>query len=330
MSSSSGTPIMEPSTIERTPTWRRLLTATMVAVLLLLAGVAACAENEDPKETVESLRAKSPTLKDKKRLRIGVRGEVPFLYYVDSKGGRSGFEIEIARALAAELGFTEDRIDWVPVRTLAERLSVLQRDGADIVVANFSMTKDREEIVNFAGPYLLVPQAVLVRRDRKLPLRTISDLRTPAVRVCTVSSSTAERALKAKGIRTQPVDTNADCMRGMKERRFDAFSTDLPLLAGLREDDRLKTGADLFDILEVAIADTEERIGVAVANEDEPLRQLLRYFLDRWQQQGEGSPWLIAYDRTLGQLRLDAKYRSQPHVENPPDLADFDDKAVRG
>lgn len=329
MSVSSGTPIMERSVMDRAPAWRRLLTASMVTALFVLAGVAACAEEKDPRATVGSLQAKSPTLKDKKRLRIGVRGEVPFLYYVDGKGTRSGFEIEIAKALAAELGFPEDRIDWVPIKILSERFSILQRNGADLVVANISMTRDREDLVNLAGPYLLVPQAVLVRRDRTRPLESINDLRAKGVRVCTVSSSTAERSLKAKGIRTQPVDTNVACMQGMKKGQFDAFSTDLPVLAGLREDDRLKTGADTFDILEVAVADTEERIGVAVANEDEPLRQLLRYFLDRWQKQGEGSPWLVAYDRTLGQLRLDAKYRSQPYVESPPDLADNDSKGVR-
>lgn len=306
--------------------WRGALTALSVSVMLVLVGTAACTERATPKETVESLRAKSPTLRDKARLRIGVREDVPYMFYLDpATKERSGFEIEIAKELAKELGYREDRIDWVPIRTLPERIAVLQNNRADMVMANFSMNPEREALVDFAGPYQIVPQAVLVRRDRRKPLETIADLRAAGVRVCTTTGSTSEAALAAKKIESEPVDTNADCMNGMTAGRYDAFSTDLPILAGLMQADK-----DTFEILEMAIADSNERIGAAVPNGDTAMRSLVAYFLDRWQKESTvASPWLRAYDATIGPL-LDPKYRSQPLVENPPVLADYDSKAPQG
>jgi glutamate transport system substrate-binding protein len=306
-----------------TSNWRKSITAVSVTLMLVLVGAAACTEQATPKETVESLRAKSPTLANKARLRIAVREDVPYLFYFDPQTKvRSGFEIEIARAMAQELGYPEDRIDWIPVRTLPERLDVLQQNRADMVVANFSITPDREQLVDFAGPYVLVPQAVLVRHDRTKPLETIADLRAPGVKVCTTTGSTSERALKEKGINPEPVDTNVECMVGLRSGRYDVFSTDLPVLAGLRGTER-----DTFDLLETAIADSSERIGIAVPNNDSAMRDLVAYFLDKWQRGAPAvNPWLRAYDRTIGPL-LDPKYRSQPLVDHPPQLADFDSKA---
>jgi glutamate transport system substrate-binding protein len=312
--------------------WRSAITAASVTVLLVLGGVAGCTDRATPRQSVQTLRAKSPTLQKtlqrNGRLRIAVREDVPSMFYKDPvTGRRSGFDIEIAKAVAAELGYPEDRIEWVVIRTLPDRLSVLQADQADMVLADFSMTDEREKYVDFAGPYLLVPQAVLVRRDRPKPLRTIADLRAADVRVCTSTGSTSEQALKDQSIVPLPLDTNADCMAGMKRGDYDAFSTDLPILAGLRAADRDATA--MFEILEMAVAKTDERIGIAVPNNDRWLRDLVAHILDTWQKgPPEQSSWLRAYDRTIGPL-LEPRYRSQPPVDNPPAVADYESKAPR-
>jgi glutamate transport system substrate-binding protein len=272
------------------------------------------------------LRAKSPTLRDKARLRIGIREGVPLMGYRDPKTGvRSGFDVELATALARELGYTGDRVEWVTLTTVSDRIAALQDNRADMVLANLSMTREREELVDFAGPYMLVPQAVMVRRDRAKPLGTIADLRAPGVRVCTGTGSTSEKALTAKGITPDPVDTNTQCMEGMRSKKYDAYSTDLPILAGFVLGEK-----DTFEILEMAIADYSERIGIALPNGDSALRALIAHFLNRWQKgPPAASPWLLAFDRTIGQA-LDRKYRSQPLVDDPPQLADYDSKAPQG
>lgn len=306
---------------------RTVVTALSATALVGLAGAGSCAERKAPKETVDTLRAKSRTLQNRTRLRIGVREDVPFMS-IKVNGEHSGFEIELAREMAGALGFGPDRIDWVPVKTLPERISVVG-DNADMVLANVSITPERAERVEFAGPYQLIPQAVLVHRDRTKALETLPDLRAPGVRVCTTTGSTSAEALKLKGITPDLYDTNADCMAKMGQRQYDAFSTDLPILAGMREDDRSKTGKQAYDILEMAIADFHEQIGIATPKGDTALRDLVAYFLDRWYRLGQetgNSPWLRAFDRTIGPL-MASKYRSQPRVLNPPDLEDYGSKA---
>lgn len=307
--------------------WRAALTAVSATILFVFVGAVACARQVEPKETVESLRAGSPTLRDKTRWRIAVRDSLPLISYRDRATGKfSGFDIEIAKAVASELGFDEEKIDWVVVSNNTERLSFVQNGNVDMTVAALTMTPEREQLVDFAGPYLLVPQAMLVRRQRTKPLDTIADLRPKDVRVCTLTSSTSALALQAKGITPEPVNTHNQCMEGMRSGKYDAYSTDLTILIGFLSN---KSDYEKFEISDLAIADTVERIGVATPNSDESLRKLISYILERWRTgPKESSPWLHAYDRTIGSL-LDAKYRSQPLVDNPPNLADYDSKVPR-
>ncbi|HZN17817.1 MAG TPA: transporter substrate-binding domain-containing protein [Micromonosporaceae bacterium] len=306
---------------------RTALTAVSATLMLVLVGAVACTQDAKPDETVESLRAGSPTLRDKTRWRIVVRHSLPLLGEQDKRTGEyKGFDIEIAKAVAAELGFDESKIDWVRFSTNDERLTLLQNGTADMTVATLSITDEREKLVDFAGPYLLVPQAVLLSKRRTKTLDTIADLRAKNVRVCALIGSTSAKALETKGIVPEHVNNHDKCMDGMRSGRYDAYSTDLTILLGFLSN---KADFDTFEISDLAIADTVERIGIGLPNNDENLRKLVSYILERWRTgPKENSPWLRAYDRTIGPL-LDLKYRSQPLVDNPPRLADYDSKVPR-
>jgi glutamate transport system substrate-binding protein len=301
-------------------TFREALTVLCIGAFLITGGAAGCVENTPPKESVESLRAKSPTLRDKVRLRIGVRETLPFLSYRDPNTGvRSGFEVEIARSLASDLGFTDDKIDWVTVTDVQSRMHVLQANQADIVVASLTMTTDRP--VDFAGPYLVVPQAILVHKQRTKQIESIADLRAPDFKICVGISSTSARALDARDIKPEVLNDGLQCIEGMKSNKFDAYSSDLQILGSV-----LATDPERFEILKLIVSDAEERIGVAVPQGDKPLRDLIAYFLNRWLVGPQPSPWMRAYDQTIGP-HLDVKYRSQPRVDGPPVLVDYDSKA---
>ncbi|GIH05477.1 glutamate-binding protein [Rhizocola hellebori] len=299
---------------------RDALTVLCIGAFLITGAAAACVENKDPKESVQSLRAKSPTLRDKVRLRIGVRETLPFLSYRDpSTGIRSGFEVELARGIASDLGFTEEKIDWVPVTDVQSRMHVLQANQADIVVASLTMAPDRP--VDFAGPYLVMPQAILVHKQRTKRVESIADLKAPDFKTCVGISSTSAKALEAKGIKPELVNDGLMCIDGMTSNKYDAYSSDLQVLASV-----LARDPDKFEILKLLVSDAEERIGVAVPQGDTALRDLVAYFLNRWLIGPQPSPWMRAYDRTIGP-HLEAKYRSQPRVDKPPVLVDYDSKA---
>jgi glutamate transport system substrate-binding protein len=299
---------------------REALTSVCISAFLVTGGAAACVETKAPKESVETLRAKSPTLRDKLRLRIGVRETLPFLSYRDPDTGvRSGFEVEVAKGLAADLGYTADKIDWVTVTDVQSRMHVLQANQADIVVASLTMTTDRP--VDFAGPYLVIPQAVLVHKQRTQKVESIADLKAADFKICVGISSTSAKALEERGIKPEVLNDGLMCIEGMKANKFDGYSSDLQVLASV-----LATDPDRFEILKLIVSNAEERIGVAVPQGDTALRDLIAYFLNRWLVGPQPSPWMRAYDHTIGP-HLDAKYRSQPRVDRPPVLVDYDSKA---
>jgi glutamate transport system substrate-binding protein len=315
--------------------WSRTVTTFFVCCFLVLGVVAACSEAEETKEkTVKEQRDESETLNDADRrgkLRIAVWDNIPKISYKNPGTGKfEGFDIEIAKAMADELGFRESMIEWISIDDLADRRSILGMDQADMVVASFSMTKRRDD-VSFAGPYLTVPQAVLVHRARKKPLETIPDLKAENVVVCTTTESTSADALRGHEIKPALLNTNADCMAGMRNDTYDAFSTDRHILAALEWAEEEKTDSETFEILDIVIAGTDEKLGIAVPKDDEAMRGLVAYFLDRWKRTDDqgGNPWLAAYDRTIGSL-LPGMFRSQPHVSHVPDLLDHDSKAPQG
>ncbi len=286
--------------------------------------------HEPRKKSVKQQRDESETLMEADRrgkLRIAVWDSVPKISYLNPKTRKyEGFDIEIAKAMAEKLGF-QGMIEWVSIDDLADRRAILAKDRADIVVASFSMTGRRND-VSFAGPYLTVPQAVLVRRERTKPLETIPDLKAENVKVCTTTESTSADALQSNKIEPYLRDTNIDCMDGMQRGLYDAFSTDRHILAALEWDEEAESGSDTFEILDTVIAGTDEKLGIGVPKDDEAMRGLVAYFLDRWKRADEegGNPWLMAYDRTIGPL-LPRIFRSQPHVDHVPDLVDHDSKA---
>lgn len=315
--------------------WRQGITTFFVCCLLALGVVAACSETQEPEgKTVAQQREESETLSDADRrgkLRIAVWGDVPKISYHNSRtGGYEGFDIEIAKAMAGELGFRESLIEWVAIGDLPDRGAILGNDQADMVVASFSMTKSRDDIA-FAGPYLIIPQAVLVHRARKKPLETIPDLRAKGVAVCTTTGSTSAEALRKNKIEIQLRDNNAQCMAGMREGLYDAFSTDRHILAGFERAEEDRSDDNTYEILDTAIADADEKLGIAVPKDDEAMRALVAYFLDRWKRTEEegGNPWLSAFDSTIGSA-LPKTFRSQPDVSGVPDLVDHDSRAPQG
>ncbi len=338
----SDTSVESPSwsTNEGFAPWHKTVTTISVFALLALGIVAACTHGDEPeKPKVEDLIESSSTVSKAKmgRLRIGVWDNIPYISYRDPTTNEyQGFDIEIARAMAKELGFREDMIEWVNLTNLPRRLSVLRADKADLVVASFSMTSDRLADVAFAGPYLVVPQAVLVPQHRKQDLDTISDLKAPGVKVCTTTGSTSEAVLQDRGITTDLQDANHKCMEGLRAGVYDAFSTDEHILAAFDRDDEDRHDEDKFEVLDTAIAKSDEKIGIAVPKDDASLRTLVTHFLYCWKlEEANGdSPWLRAYNNSLSSLipdmpQPDADKPSYSGVDTdePPYLADADCQA---
>ena len=73
-----------------------------------------------------------------------------------------GLDIELAEALAGQLGIAKNKIQFVPVTT-ATREAFLEQNKVDMIVAAYTMTAERNQVVDFAGPYLESPSVFLVK-----------------------------------------------------------------------------------------------------------------------------------------------------------------------
>ena len=308
---------------DTSPRTRFQLIATTVAVVatLLLAAGASCDSQQEPELPSVQQKLKESHIYRQGKLRIGVATFEPLMGVLENNA-YVGFDIEIARYIAASLGYAGDgRIDFVPLAT-EDRIPALQGGRVDIVVSSFSITEERQKLVSFAGPYLVTTQEVLIPVALKDRIRTIEDLRDPAYRVCTSGGSTTEAELGKHDVKALIVKNVRDCVNGIRAGRYDAVSSDETILAGFRSQHPTE-----FHLVDMPFG-TSEQLGVGVPISDPALRDLVAFFLQKSYlagRSGKTSPWQTAYHKTLGPW-LDAE-REQPPPLNVPELVDFDDKA---
>jgi glutamate transport system substrate-binding protein len=200
---------------------RERATARAVAVLALALGLstAACSAGG------------SPSVVGKQALRIGVKADQPGLGLRLANGSFAGFDVDVARYVAAKLGVRPDHITFVPV-TSATRETVLEDGSVDMVIATYSITPERGTKVSFAGPYYMAHQDTMVRAG-ETAIRTVHDLR--GKRLCAAAGSNSwKRVTQELGIAATlvPAPSYSACVAMLLAGKVDAVSTDDLILAG--------------------------------------------------------------------------------------------------
>lgn len=123
--------------------------------LVLIALVfSACSDSH--KEKKDALEV----IKQRGVLKVGVFSDKPPFGSVDSKGQYQGYDVVIAKRMALDLLGDENKIEFIPVEASA-RVEFLKANKVDIIMANFTRTKEREKVVDFANPYMKVALGVI-------------------------------------------------------------------------------------------------------------------------------------------------------------------------
>ncbi|WRD50094.1 transporter substrate-binding domain-containing protein [Helicobacter pylori] len=123
--------------------------------LVLIALVfGACSDSH--KEKKDALEV----IKQRGVLKVGVFSDKPPFGSVDSKGKYQGYDVVIAKRMALDLLGDENKIEFIPVEASA-RVEFLKANKVDIIMANFTHTKEREKVVDFAKPYMKVALGVI-------------------------------------------------------------------------------------------------------------------------------------------------------------------------
>ncbi len=145
-----------------------------------------------------------------------------------------GFDVDVATYIAKELGYTGDQIEWKETVS-ANREPFIQQGQVDMVVATYSITDARKEIISFAGPYLVTGQDILTRAD-DTTITGQDSLQTKKVCGAQGSSSPARLIEKFgeewKGQFLTEQQGYGACLPLLDQKQVDAISTDATILAG--------------------------------------------------------------------------------------------------
>jgi polar amino acid transport system substrate-binding protein len=174
----------------------------------------------------ESASAKARTLSEIKEsgtIKIGVFSDKNPFGYVDANGKIQGYDVYFAKRIAKDLLGSEDKVEFVYVEA-ASRVEYLKSAKVDVILANFTVTDERKEQVDFALPYMKVALGV-VSPDDKL-IKDPADLKDKTLIV--VKGTTAETYFSENHpeVKLLKFDEYQEAYDALADGRGDAFSTD--------------------------------------------------------------------------------------------------------
>lgn len=206
--------------------FRRVIVAA-VAVGVALTTLAACGGSSSGPAAAPS---PVPGANFNGKITIGISFDQPGLGFKDGET-YSGFDVDTAKYIAAALGVPETGITWVQADP-GNRESLLTGGQADLVLSTYTITEERKKLVDFAGPYFLAHQDLLVRRNEE----EISGPDTLNGRtLCSVAGTTsADNVTKfyQGRITLTELPRFSDCVAALDRSEVDAVTTDDVILAG--------------------------------------------------------------------------------------------------
>ncbi|MER7957083.1 glutamate ABC transporter substrate-binding protein [Streptomyces sp. NPDC096030] len=168
---------------------------------------------------------------DDEKITVGIKFDQPGVGLKTPDGTYTGFDVDVATYVAKQLGRDPADIEWKEAKS-ADRETMLERGDVDFIAASYSINDERAQKVDFAGPYLLAHQDVLIRADDD-SIKQPSDLNNK--RLCSVTGSTSAQNVKTKlapQAQLQEYGGYSECLTGLENGVIDAVTTDDSILAG--------------------------------------------------------------------------------------------------
>jgi glutamate transport system substrate-binding protein len=222
---------------------------------------------------------------------IGTKYDQPGFGLLNPSGTPEGFDVEIGKIIAAKLGIPEDGITYVETVS-ANREPFIQNGQADIVVATYTINDKRKEVVDFAGPYYVAGQDIMVAAGNPLGIAGPEDL--AGKNVCSVEGSTPAENIRTKYPEATLTlfDVYSKCADALTNGQVDAVTTDNVILTGL-----VAGNPDGFEL--VGNPFTEEPYGIGLAKGDQAFRDFIN---DTLEESFEDGSWADAWDATAGAI----------------------------
>ncbi|MBD8060824.1 glutamate ABC transporter substrate-binding protein [Oceanitalea stevensii] len=216
---------------------------------------------------------------------IGTKFDQPLFGLQGPDGVPVGFDVEIGQLIADELGVEAEFVE----AQSAQRETLIQNGSVDLVVATYTINDERKELIDFAGPYYVAGQSLMVTADN-------TDINGPddlaGKTVCSADGSTPAQNIRDNYPDAELVTYGAytDCLDPLSSGQVDAVTTDNVILAGYvnEQPDDFKLVGEQF---------TEEPYGIGLAKDDDDFRTFVNDTLEAAYEDGR---WAEAWENTAG------------------------------
>jgi glutamate transport system substrate-binding protein len=233
------------------------------------------------------------------KVTIGIKFDQPGLGLKKPDGSFAGFDVDVATYVAGQLGYKAADIEWKQTPS-AERENMIANGDVRFVVASYSITDARKQRVDFAGPYLLAHQDLLVRSG-DTSITKAEDLNSK--KLCSVTGSTSAQNIKNKlapKADLQVFGGYSECLTGLENKAVDALTTDDSILAGYAAQ---KEHQGKFRLAGLKLSD--ENYGIGLKKGDTELKNKIDAALKKMVSDGS---WQKAVTANFGP----AKYKNEP------------------
>jgi glutamate transport system substrate-binding protein len=268
-------------------------------VLALTLALAACGGDDDSGDGGGQVNegasfAEGTTmarLKDAGTVKVGTKFDQPLFGLKNLEGKPEGFDVEIAKLIAGEMGIAPDKVVFSEAVS-ANREPFIQQGKVDFVVATYTINDKRKQVVDFAGPYYEAGQDIMVAKGNPEGIAGPDDL--AGKKVCSVTGSTPAENIRTNYPEAQltEFDVYSKCAEALKNGQVQAVTTDNVILLGLISKDQ-----EAFEL--VGKPFTKEPYGIGVKKGDTEFRNFINDTLDKLYKDGR---WLEAWKATAGKV----------------------------
>ena len=266
------------------------------AVLGLTLAASACGSDSSSSSTAAAPKSVSfpagstmETLNKAQKITVGTKFDQPLFGLKNLQGKPEGFDVQIATLLAGELGIPADKIEFVETVS-ANREPFIQQKKVDLVVATYTINDKRKQVVDFAGPYYVAGQDIMVAKGNPQSITGPDTL--AGKKVCSVAGSTPAGKIRSDYPQATLVefDVYSKCAEALKNKQVDAVTTDNVILLGLVDKDK-----ESFQL--VGKPFTQEPYGIGLAQDRDDLRHFINQKLTAMYSDGR---WAKAWADTAG------------------------------
>lgn len=286
--------------------------AAVTAIAMLSFGIAACGDKKSDSggggtTTAPSFAAGSTMEKLNKaqKITIGTKFDQPGFGLKGLDGKPAGFDVEIGKLIASELGIPADKIEWTETPSTV-REQVIEQGKVDLVVATYTINDARKQKVGFAGPYYVAGQNILVKADDS-SITGPDSFKDGKKKVCSVTNSTPANTIKKSlGNEAQQLvlfDVYQKCVDALSQGTVDAVTTDNVILLGFisKNEGKFKLAGENF---------TKEPYGIGVKKDDTAFRTFVNDVLEKIAKDGR---YTKAWTSTAG--KFDKNTPTAPAVD---------------